>query len=490
VTAIAPSSRSQRLLGLTTPAPLKLRWGWITLGALILAGLPTLLVQSAPTYDPWAWIIWGREIIHGDLITTTGPSWKPLPMVLTIPFALFGDHAPDLWLWVSRAVALIGVFAVADLASRLGGRLAAWIAGAAILTNGLYYAYGVQGSSEGALVLVCCLAAAAWLDGRRTAVFWWLVAAALLRPEAWAFVAVIALERLWNDPKRILWIGPTGLAVIAAWLVPEKIGSGAFLRAASRAHDPNPESAAFAKHPSVVVIGSMGDLLLWVPLVGLGIALIVGIYAWRKDGSGDGEPETAALVPRSVLRVAATLVLFAGAWVVIVAAMTEGGYAGNPRYLAAPLALLLPVGVAGLIWLVRLVAQRSPTLGDLLVLVAMVTLLVSAISRLPHRTEEIIYQAENRTELTQLEQNPAVRKAIASCRPISAHPLMVPPIAWTFGLHLEDVTADAERPQRAGTFIIGRNATYRVFLPELPRGVAAHEVGRTDQIRIVQTCAR
>jgi hypothetical protein len=30
-------------------------------------------VASQPTYDPWAWIIWGREITQGALDTSLGP---------------------------------------------------------------------------------------------------------------------------------------------------------------------------------------------------------------------------------------------------------------------------------------------------------------------------------------------------------------------------------------------------------------------------------
>ena len=113
-------------------------WGFLVLGSLVLAAL-TLLLPSTPTYDPWAWIIWGREIIEGDLVTTTGPSWKPLPMLFTVPFALFGDAAPDLWMWIARATALMGIVAVADLAARMGGRLA--VALAALLAAGCANVY-------------------------------------------------------------------------------------------------------------------------------------------------------------------------------------------------------------------------------------------------------------------------------------------------------------------------------------------------------------
>src|SRR5918998_3787653 len=63
--------------------------GAIVAGCLAVAGL-TLLFPSTPTYDPWAWILWGREIVHLDLVTEGGPSWKPFTVVFTTPFSLFG----------------------------------------------------------------------------------------------------------------------------------------------------------------------------------------------------------------------------------------------------------------------------------------------------------------------------------------------------------------------------------------------------------------
>src|SRR3954471_21467389 len=92
----------------------------VVLAVLVLAGL-TFLVPSAPTYDPWAWIVWGREVLHLDLSTVEGPSWKPLPVLLTTPFALAGPLAPDLWLYVARAGALAGVVVLFGLVRRLGG---------------------------------------------------------------------------------------------------------------------------------------------------------------------------------------------------------------------------------------------------------------------------------------------------------------------------------------------------------------------------------
>ena len=86
--------------------------------ALVIAAL-SLLIPSTPSYDPWAWIVWGREIVHLKLHTTGGPSWKPLPVIFTTVFSVFGRAAPDLWLVVARAGALMAVLMTFKLAVRL-----------------------------------------------------------------------------------------------------------------------------------------------------------------------------------------------------------------------------------------------------------------------------------------------------------------------------------------------------------------------------------
>src|SRR5258707_7212296 len=60
--------------------------------ALVVSGL-WLLVSRQPTYDPYAWLIWGRQIGDGTLDTVAGPSWKPLPVMLSTPFSWLGHYA-------------------------------------------------------------------------------------------------------------------------------------------------------------------------------------------------------------------------------------------------------------------------------------------------------------------------------------------------------------------------------------------------------------
>ena len=55
----------------------------VIIAACLIVAAISLVEPSSPTYDPWAWIMWGREIAHLDLVTEGGPSWKPLPILFT-----------------------------------------------------------------------------------------------------------------------------------------------------------------------------------------------------------------------------------------------------------------------------------------------------------------------------------------------------------------------------------------------------------------------
>jgi hypothetical protein len=82
----------------------------------------SLLLPSEPSYDPVAWVVWGRELVHLNLDTTCGPSWKPLPLVFTALVAplreIDRDLPPMLWMVVARAGALPAAVMAFRLASR------------------------------------------------------------------------------------------------------------------------------------------------------------------------------------------------------------------------------------------------------------------------------------------------------------------------------------------------------------------------------------
>src|SRR3954451_6177075 len=92
----------------------------LVLGCFALAAL-SLALPSVPTQDSWSWIVWGREVLHLSLDTTSGSSWKPLPVLFTTGFSVFGDAAPELWLMVARAGGLLAVLFAFRIAAKLAG---------------------------------------------------------------------------------------------------------------------------------------------------------------------------------------------------------------------------------------------------------------------------------------------------------------------------------------------------------------------------------
>src|ERR671914_392193 len=89
----------------------------LSAACLALASL-SLVLPSEPSYDPWAWLVWGRELAHFELDTAGGPSWKPLPVALLALASPWGDD-------VSVAGGVVpaggGALLARALASRGGG---------------------------------------------------------------------------------------------------------------------------------------------------------------------------------------------------------------------------------------------------------------------------------------------------------------------------------------------------------------------------------
>jgi hypothetical protein len=311
---------------------------WLLLAICLALAALSLLTVSAPTYDPWAWIIWGREITQWDLVTTEGPSWKPLPVLFTTPFALLGDDvAPALWLVVARAGGLLAFAMAYRLGARLAGPWAGAIAAAALFLADEFIRNFARGNSEGLLVGLVLWAVERHLDGRRMDAFLLGFAAALLRPEVWPFWALYGLWLVWERrrAREIAIVFGSGALALVLWFVPEYLGSGDWLRAAARARDPNPDSAAFADFPFLEVFVRSASVLSVPIYVGGAIALLLK----GSDPLGS--------------RVRLLLAGIATVLMVAVALMTEGGFAGNLRYVALPAALVCVLAGAGWVEVVR-----------------------------------------------------------------------------------------------------------------------------------------
>ena len=411
----------------------------LLLGCLVLAALAHYL-PAGPTYDPWAWIIWGREITELDLDTRTGPSWKPLPVLFTSPFALAGDAAaPELWLIVAQAGGLLAFAFTYRLAARLAGWPAGLIAAAGLVLADEFIRNFARGNSEGLLVAFCLWAVECHLDGRRTQAFLLGVAGGLLRPELWPFLLAYGLWLMWREPRRRGLVVACGALTLVLWFLPEWWGSGDPLRAAARARDPNPDSAAFADDPFLETF-RRAELVLMTPVL-LGAVLGLGAALVRRD------------------RVRLVLAAIAAVLMVAVAAMTQAGFAGNLRYVALPAALVCVLAGAGWTDLVRALSRR---LGRVVAALAAAALVWTALpyaredrDKLEVDLEVVRNEADLYDELGPVIERAGGRAAILRCTPIYAWAFEKESVAWAL-----DVSAAQVRiiPAPPGTAIAGRRS--------------------------------
>jgi hypothetical protein len=330
------------------------------LRACVAVAALTLLIGSVPTYDPWAWMVWGRELLSFDLDTSVGPAFKPLPVVLLAPF---GDAAPFVWLVVARAGALVAAVLAWRLARRLcgGSLLAGVVAASGVLLCSGWVWNGMLGNAEGLMLALVLGAFWCALDGRHRRAFLLGLAAGLLRTEAVPFLAVYAVwlwrrERAAGSPDaearrgapglrlRAPGLRPLILAAFAAlpvlWLGPDLIGSGDPLRSSERARIPNPGAPALAERPALESLGraiALAPTMLWA---GAALALL---------GAARGELARVAALPAAV----------GVAWMALVAMMSELGYSGEERYALPGVALVAVSAGAGVAWAVGRVAARS-----------------------------------------------------------------------------------------------------------------------------------
>jgi hypothetical protein len=306
------------------------------LAIVVIAGA-SLLLPWEPVFDPWGWLVWGREAGALDLDTSGGPSWKPLPVLFTTVFSPFPTAAPELWLFVARVGWLAAVALAALLAARLASRrgagreerfAAAAIAGIGVvlLADGFtpWLRQFAGGLSEPLLTALVLAAVERGLAGRSRAALALAVAAALLRPEAWPFLIAYATWLWRREPAMRAACAVAIGAVAALWVVPDLLGSGSALTGADRAR----EGTGSAPVEALEVLMRAAALPLAALWVGFGLAVA---DARRRDDR-------------------AVLVLAAGAlaWIALVAVMAAGGYAGLPRFVAPAIGVVCALGSGGL----------------------------------------------------------------------------------------------------------------------------------------------
>jgi hypothetical protein len=323
---------------------------------VVLAALSAAVLPTVPSYDPWSWIVWGREVFdpHMSFIVNGGPSWKPLPMIFTTIYGLLGGAAPTLWVITARVGGLLALWGTWRLTSRLVGggwlgHFAGLLAAIGIVLTGrqdqAWYYYFLHGTSEAILVAVGVWAVDRMLDHRHLQAYLIMVAGGLIRPEWWPFLGLYAVWLWFRAPgfkspaMRLVLLA--GLAVQpVGWFVPPWVTTGQPFLAATHAADYNGHLGSDVLR-SILARGVRDQLL---PALLLAVAAVV--IGWFRDRD------------RVILAMAAFIV---GWWVVVVGE-TLDGYPGLERFFLPAAALTTVLGAVGLARLAQLAGGPAGSL--------------------------------------------------------------------------------------------------------------------------------
>jgi len=441
-------------------------WG-IGAACLGAAGL-SLLAPWAPTYDPWAWLVWGREVAGLDLDTSAGPAWKPLPVLATTLLAPLGGAAPWLWLLLARAGGLLAMVLAFRLAARLAGGHSRWFAGC-VAVLGLLSTTGflrgvAGGSSEGLLIALALLAFERHLDGHRSQAFALGTAAALLRPEVWPFLAVYAVWLWRREPEARRLVASLLPLVPLLWFLPELWGSGDLLRSSERAQVPNPGAPTLADYPALEVVRRFVGML--VPPVALAAVGAAAIAVRRR------EPDLLALLAGLL------------GWVALVALMSEAGYSGEERYLLPAAALAAVLAGLAAARLLDLAAERAPRLAAAGGAAAVTCAALLAVPAVRELGDELAYAADLRADLATAVEEAGGMQRLRACGPLYAGRARFPLIAWHADAHISDLSL---HPRTPGVVLRSRLTPDEPAEPPAPRGFAlAAQAGTWE---VLTSCA-
>lgn len=445
---------------MSAPAPERLdrRWAVATVAVCLVGAVALLAVPATLAYDPWAWLVWGREVVGLDLDTTGGPSWKPGPVLVATAVVPLGSAGPTAWLVLARTAALLGVVGAYHLARRLtpaGPRVAGAAAAALLLLTpdaGPRFArLLLEGHSAAVTAGLALWAVDRHLAGQPRSTLWLLFALSLDRPEAWPFLGLYAAWSWRAQPSPPPRLGPVELVaavalVPALWLGGDWWGSGSALHGAGAAQD---VPDAFAPIGGAVE-RAVGSVIAPVWVAALAGTAVAG-WRWRQERRA-GDP----------LAAVAALTGLALAWYGVVLGMNAAlGFAALGRFFLPAAALLCVAATVAVAEAVRSVPAPAwrPAVACGAVALALPAV-VGRAANLPATLEAAEARARADDGLADLIAEVGGASEVRACAPLSIDTADVPrpALAWRAGVPLGDVRRTPPSPP-AGTMVVRTGGT-------------------------------
>ncbi len=390
----------------------------------VAAGL-TLLWADSPTYDPWSWLVWARQLSGESVVafSSAGASgWKPLPVVVALPFNwLGGESAPIAWLWLERTALFLIPFAAWRL-----GRLSAGIPGAvsaAVATLLFPEVFVYFGGLTEPVVSLMLMLGVAWAVEEKVLSAWFAGLVAVLgRPEA---LAAVLPWGIWEAAKRklpLLWFTLGLVLTTLLWIGGDWIGTGKPLGLLGKADKSDePLKIQAADQPGLEILSRLH--VQPVVLV-LAIAAFIAAWVWSDKVS--------KLLGLTILAVGGSIVL----------ATQFIAYPGVPRYVVPVLPPLFALAGIGVGRLGNIPKQGWAKAALTTALLAALVALAGPMALRLDRTSIDWYEGRNQDDSTLKAaiNSAGGRKRVLECGKFTTDPTAeVSSAAWILDLQLEDV---------------------------------------------------
>lgn len=426
-------------------------WAAMVVGSLVLAAVTLPVLPHGIGYDPWSWLIWGREIGHLALDTRhAATAVKPLPIFVDVLFGPAGSAAPLLWLVVARAGTVLSFALVFRVARRLRGLLAGAAAAAGLaLTDQYLGALTLVGMSEPLTTAAVLAAVDSHLQEQRRATLGFLVIAGLLRPEIWPAAIGYCLWFAWRGSwwRRLLG-ALLAVAVPASWFVIDWFGAHQLNRSTEAATHQSQGGPLLSRVPGLATFAETWSLMSGPVLVAFLLGFAAALVAWRRTRR-----------PGPLVWLGVGVV----GWVAIDAVLAQLRWAtGAPRYLLPAGGIACVVGGCLVAGAVHRFGRAGRLSGPAWVVVGLLLMAACAprIAVVVGQVEAAVDGGARQQALQ--ERLPAAiaaaggRAVVLRCGPVSVGPFDVPRVAWQLRVPVGSLRSASAA--RAGTVIeSGRN---------------------------------